>query len=167
MTSNEPARPFTVASDDRDQASEPFVALAPLKKLADAVLDEMGVKGPAELALTLVSVEQITELNRDYLDGTGPTDVLSFPLDDDGNLDDGNVRLLGDVVICPEIAAANAPAHAGNLADELALLCVHGILHVLGYDHAEADEATVMREKEAMLLRKFHRPVTVGTVIPT
>ncbi len=166
MASNGPTRPFTVTSDDRDLASEPLVALAPLKKLADAVLDEMGVKGPAELALTLVSVEQITELNSNYLAGTGPTDVLSFPLDDD-NVDDGQVRLLGDVVICPEIAAANAPTHAGNLDDELALLCVHGILHVLGYDHAEAVEATIMREKESMLLKKFHRPVTVGTVIPT
>ena len=64
--------------------------------------------------------------------------------------------LLGDVVVCPEVAAAQAPEHAGTLDDELALLVVHGVLHVLGHDHAELDEATTMRERERAHLEAHH-----------
>ena len=64
--------------------------------------------------------------------------------------------LLGDVVICPDVARAQAPSHAGTLDDELALLVVHGVLHVLGHDHAEADEAEAMRAKELELLVAHH-----------
>ena len=65
--------------------------------------------------------------------------------------------LLGDVVICPAVAARNAPAHAGTFADEIALLVVHGILHVLGMDHATPDETEVMQARERDLLGRFHR----------
>ena len=64
--------------------------------------------------------------------------------------------LLGDVVICPAVAQRQAPEHAGNLDDELALLLVHGILHVMGRDHAEADEAEAMRARERELLERHH-----------
>jgi probable rRNA maturation factor len=74
--------------------------------------------------------------------------------------------MLGDIVICPSVAAANAPEHAGTLDDELALLVVHGVLHVLGHDHAEPDEAREMRAIEADLLARFHGPVAAGTEIP-
>jgi probable rRNA maturation factor len=74
--------------------------------------------------------------------------------------------MLGDIVICPSVAAANAPEHAGTLDDELALLVVHGVLHVLGHDHAEPDEARAMRALEADLLARFHGAVPVGTEIP-
>ena len=88
----------------------------------------------------------------------GPTDVLSFPLD---SFDDfagampGPV-LLGDVVVCPAVASDAAPTHAGTLDDELALLVVHGILHVLGHDHAEPGETRMMRERERALLEQHH-----------
>ena len=65
--------------------------------------------------------------------------------------------LLGDVVICPAVAAAQAPSHAGTLADELALLVVHGVLHVLGHDHARLDEAATMQARERELLQRFHQ----------
>ena len=65
--------------------------------------------------------------------------------------------LLGDVVVCPAVAARNAPSHAGTYDDELALLIVHGILHVLGHDHAEPEETAVMQERERSLLEQFHR----------
>jgi probable rRNA maturation factor len=105
---------------------------------------------------------------------TGPTDVLAFPLDgqdvselvtgggatrgpDRAPTDPGDLPLLlGDVVICPSVAAAQAPEHAGTVDDELALLLVHGILHVLGHDHAEPDEAEAMRARERTLLEAHH-----------
>jgi probable rRNA maturation factor len=100
---------------------------------------------------------------------------LSFPLEEDvigmgrwpdsgttgpvGNRSDPGdpPLLLGDVVICPAVAARNAPTHAGTYDDELALLVVHGVLHVLGMDHAEPEEEAAMQAKERDLLARFHR----------
>jgi len=142
--------------------------------LAEGVLGAEGVRGAAELSVLFVAVDTITELNETFMDGHGPTDVLAFPIDaDDPDLwrppdpalqgpdrpepDPGDAPLLlGDVVICPEVAAANAPDHAGTLDDELALLIVHGILHVLGRDHATPDEAIAMRSRERELLEALH-----------
>ncbi|MCB1039254.1 MAG: rRNA maturation RNase YbeY, partial [Acidimicrobiales bacterium] len=111
--------------------------------------------------------------NQRFMGHDGPTDVLAFPIDDDdvliGRSPDGSSSgpdrgpsddvplLLGDVVVCPAVAARNAPSHAGTYDDELALLVVHGILHVLGHDHAEPDETAVMQAKERDLLSRFHR----------
>ncbi|HEY6414947.1 MAG TPA: rRNA maturation RNase YbeY, partial [Acidimicrobiales bacterium] len=65
--------------------------------------------------------------------------------------------LLGDVVVCPAVAERQAPEHAGSYDDELALLVVHGVLHVLGHDHAGVDEAAIMQARERELLQRFHR----------
>ena len=117
-----------------------------------------GVRGDAELSLLFVDETSIAELNERFMGSEGPTDVLAFPIDADAVLGGCPTRsrsgpdradpdpdelplLLGDVVICPAVAARNAPDHAGTLDDELALLVVHGVLHVLGRDHADADEA--------------------------
>ena len=83
------------------------------------------------------------------------TDVLSFPLDDD-EPQPGVPVLLGDVVVCPAVAADQASSHAGTLDDELALLVVHGVLHVLGHDHAEPAETATMRARELALLEAHH-----------
>ena len=83
-----------------------------------------------------------------------PTDVLSFPLDEDTT--PGVPVLLGDVVVCPSVAAEQAHSHAGTLDDELALLVVHGILHVVGHDHAESHEASEMRARELEHLQRHH-----------
>lgn len=107
-----------------------------------------------ELTLTFVDVDDIAELNEQYMGKQGPTDVLSFPMDDEPV--DGVPTLLGDVVISPAVAAGQFADHAGTLDDELALLVVHGILHVLGHDHAEPDETAVMRGREVALLERFH-----------
>ena len=132
-------------------------------QLAGAVADAEG--GVGELTLAFVTADDIAELNRDHMDGDGPTDVLAFPLDalDDGPLDAAasGPRLLGDVVICPSVAAAQAPEHAGTLDDELALLVVHGCLHVFGYDHAHDDDTARMRHREVELLREHHWDGTV------
>jgi probable rRNA maturation factor len=90
----------------------------------------------AELSLSFVDEDEIAELHATYMHEDGPTDVLSFPLDED-DVDEDGVRLLGDVVIAPAVAARNNP---DDPAAELRLLVVHGILHLLGHDHEEEDE---------------------------
>jgi probable rRNA maturation factor len=142
--------------------------------LAREVLVAEGVRGEAELSLLFVDEDAIAELNRRFLDAEGPTDVLAFPIDDpiaSGRWPDAGTAgpdrddpepgdlplLLGDVVVCPAVAERQAPQHAGSYADELALLVVHGVLHVLGHDHAEPDETAAMQARERELLERFHR----------
>ncbi len=120
--------------------------------LAQAAAQAEG--GVGELTLTFVDLDEITALNVEHMGNDGPTDVLSFPMDDEPMA--GVPTMLGDVVVCPEVAEAQFGEHAGTLDDELALLIVHGVLHVLGHDHAEAAEASVMREREVALLTAFH-----------
>lgn len=122
--------------------------------LAAAALRDAGSGG--ELTLTFVDTDEIHALNREHMGVDGPTDVLSFPLDADDPAVVAGPVLLGDVVVCPAVAAAQAPTHAGTLDDELALLTVHGVLHVLGHDHAEPDEAEHMRRRELELLTRHH-----------
>lgn len=147
------------------------------RSLAEDVLASEGVAGDVEVSLLFVDAPTIAELNRGFLGGDGATDVLSFPIDGDvvdgGRSPDGGAPgphrelpppddlplLLGDVVICPAVAEANAPAHAGTLDDELALLLVHGILHLLGHDHAERDERERMQERERALLAEHWGPL--------
>lgn len=150
-------------------------------RLAEQVLVDRKVRGNAELSVLFVDEVTMTDLNRRHMGVDGPTDVLAFPIDEDGvepgrwpdngsagpdrpPVDDDLPRLLGDVVICPAYAArqaaehAGGPHHDGSLDDEIALLVVHGILHVLGMDHAEPDETAAMQAAERELLGRFHRP---------
>ena len=124
-------------------------------ELARRALESQAMSG--ELTLTFIDVDDMAALNVEHMGGDGPTDVLSFPLDasDHDGPSVGPV-LLGDVVVCPSIAAEQADEHAGTLDDELALLVVHGVLHVLGHDHAEPDETALMRSLELDLLTQFH-----------
>jgi probable rRNA maturation factor len=142
--------------------------------LAHRVLLAEGVEGDAELSLLFVDELAMSELNERFMEKTGPTDVLAFPIDESGPIgrwpDAGSTGpdrtdpegdeaplLLGDVVLCPAVAARQAPEHATTADDEMALLVVHGVLHVLGYDHAEDDEAARMKIRERELLDQFHR----------
>ena len=93
-----------------------------------------------ELSLSFVVEDEIAGLHERYMGEPGPTDVLTFPLDEDDRTEDG-VRVLGDVVIAPSVAAAN---NSDDPAAELRLLVVHGILHILGYDHERETERTEM-----------------------
>jgi probable rRNA maturation factor len=142
-------------------------------RLAEAVLEDEGVRGDAELSMLFVDEQAISDLNKRFLGKDGPTDVLAFPIDeepveggrspDSGGTGPGFASeptdlptLLGDVVICPSVAARNAPEHAGTYDDEIALLVVHGVLHLLGMDHEEDEEAEAMEQRERELLAKFH-----------
>ena len=124
-----------VLVDDRQDRPVDVDGLA---KLARAVLVGEGVSN-AELSVSFVTEDEIAGLHERYLGEPGPTDVLSFPLDE-GEGEDG-VRILGDVVIAPEVAAANNP---DDPAAELRLLIVHGVLHLLGHDHMEDGEKAEM-----------------------
>lgn len=147
-------------------------------KLANDVLTAQKIGNDTEVNVLYVDEKTIAELNEKFLGKTGPTDVLSFPIDD-GPIDSGRVpdsggtgpgsmsppedeyiEMLGDVVICPLVAHRNAPEHAGNYEDELALLLVHGILHLLGMDHMEDDEAEIMEARERELLKEFYKPLS-------
>jgi len=114
-----------------------------LGSLSRFVLEQMRVHPLAELCVKLVDVDTITELNVKWMDGDGPTDVLAFPMDE---LRPGLVNeepeegILGDIMVCPEIAATQAATAGHSTEAELELLTTHGILHLLGYDHAEPEE---------------------------
>ncbi|MDW3213331.1 MAG: rRNA maturation RNase YbeY [Ilumatobacteraceae bacterium] len=137
-----------------DEQSELDIDATRWAELAAAVLRSERRDG--ELTLTFVDRDEIAALNEEHLGKVGATDVLSFPLDDDPSDVAAGPVLLGDVVICPSVAAEAAANHAGTLDDELALLTVHGVLHVLGHDHAEADERTTMQAAEMEHLRNHH-----------
>lgn len=146
--------PTVVVADERGEADSPEVVVdvERWRRLAIDVLVESDAIG--ELTLSFVDRDDIAELNVEHMGKAGPTDVLSFPMDDEPTA--GVPTLLGDVVISPAVAAGQFAEHAGTLDDELALLVVHGILHVLGHDHAEPEETAMMRARELDLLRRFH-----------
>src|SRR4051794_18073437 len=142
-----------VASDEQAASDGVPVDVERWSRLAADVLTSEGAGG--ELTLTFVDRDEIAALNAEHLGRTGPTDVLSFPLDaDDDEPVPGVPVLLGDVVVCPAVAAEQASNHAGSADDEVALLVVHGVLHVLGHDHAADDETAVMRARELDLLQQ-------------
>jgi probable rRNA maturation factor len=145
--------PTVVCADEQDDVD---IDAARWSALAEAVLRAEGATG--ELTLTFVDRAEIASLNAEHMGVEGPTDVLSFPLDAADAVEEGGAPpvLLGDVVVCPSIAVDAAPDHGVNADDELALLVVHGVLHVLGHDHAEPGEAASMRERERVLLSEHH-----------
>ncbi len=163
-----------------DEQSDRPVDLARWVALAERVLGDRGIGEGAELSVMFVDETSIAGLNERFLGRKGPTDVLSFPIEDEligpGHVPDQEASgpgrgpieleevplLIGDVVICPEVAWRQAPEHAGNYDDELALLLVHGILHLLGMDHEDASEAATMEALEQQLLDAHHRRAATG-----
>jgi len=156
-----------------EQADHP-VAVDRWSALARSVLEAEGISGDTEVSLLFVDEPTIASLNERFLGKAGPTDVLSFPIEDEversgrspdqGGTGPGTIEtdtdrllLLGDVVICPSVAARNAVDHGVGLDDELALLVVHGILHLLGMDHEVIAEAEVMERREQQLLDRYYR----------
>jgi probable rRNA maturation factor len=110
-----------------------------------------GEGATGEISITLVDAHRIAELNAEYLGGDGPTDVLSFPVDGLVTSPPGDGEppvLVGDIVLCPEVAIAQAPPGPDGVASELDLLVTHGVLHLLGYDHDSEAAAAAMRSRE-------------------
>ncbi len=128
------------------------------QQLARFVMDKMRVHPLAELAVTAVDEDTIAELNGKWMEKAGPTDVLAFPMDElrPGKVnEDPEEGVLGDLVLCPAVAERQAAEAGHSTTDELDLLTVHGILHLLGYDHAEPEEHKEMFGLQAQLLQDW------------
>lgn len=158
-----------------DEQADLAVDLERWTTLARAVLKDRRVRGDVEVSLLFVDEAAIASLNEQFLGHQGPTDVLAFPIEDEPALtgrnpdtggsgpgaepEEGPLTLLGDVVICPAVAAQHATEHGVAVEDELALLVVHGLLHLLGMDHEDEAEAERMEALERRLLDRHHRQV--------
>jgi probable rRNA maturation factor len=134
---------------------ERSVDLERLRDLAGHVLADRRVPAAMELNVLCVDRPSMTELNVQHMGRKGPTDVLAFPMDLPGESLEGEPSILGDVVLCPDVAAEQAPEHGATYQAELELLLVHGILHLLGHDHAEPDERRAMVGLTDRLLAGF------------
>ncbi|MBW3086207.1 Endoribonuclease YbeY [Austwickia sp. TVS 96-490-7B] len=129
-----------------------------LVDLARYVLEQMHVNARSELCITCVDPEAMTQLHVQWMDLPGPTDVMSFPMDELRPGREGDITpagTLGDIVVCPEVASAQAQQAGHTTAEELLLLVTHGILHLLGYDHAEPEEEKEMFELQRTLLLTY------------
>ena len=151
-----------------DIANESSVAVdeVGLAAVARFTLDQMRIHPLAELSVLLVDERTMTELHERWMGEPGPTDVLAFPMDElrpphlggnrAGDPEPGDdPGLLGDVVLCPQVAAAQAVNAGHSTQDELELLTVHGILHLLGYDHAEPEDHAAMFGTQDQLLKAW------------
>ncbi len=169
-----PGSPTVFVADEQD--AEP-VDVGRYGRLVEEALANQAVGGDLEVSLLFVDLETISDLHKRFMDLDGPTDVLSFPIDEDlaepGRFPDGGTAgpdrepgdpddvplLLGDIVICPAVARGNAPEHAGTYEDELALLVVHGVLHLLGHDHADDAPRAAMWARERAILDECWGPL--------
>jgi probable rRNA maturation factor len=133
-----------------------------LSRLARYVLDRMRIHPQAELCLKLVDRDTMAGYNEHWMGEQGPTDVLAFPmdeltplLDEDDEPEEGTV---GDILLCPQVAAEQAPANGQTTQQEIDTLTIHGVLHLLGYDHAEPEEGREMFALQARLLAEWQDP---------
>ncbi|MFV9671973.1 MAG: rRNA maturation RNase YbeY [Acidimicrobiia bacterium] len=140
-----------------DEQDEPIVTNE-LLRLAELVLEQEGLESETGVSLILIDEIQMAELNKAHMGKSGPTDVLSFPIEASTpgvppmRSPGGPPIELGDVFIAPTIVRVNAEQHGAAFDDELSLMVVHGLLHLLGWDHEIEDEATRMEARESELL---------------
>lgn len=125
-----------------------------LISLARAVASEEGISSHAELSILLVDRAAMASLKERYLGDPGPTDVLAFPMDE--QVVEDEPLLIGDIVVCPDVAREQATKARRDVSREVDLLIVHGFLHLLGYDHARPQEAKAMRHRERKVLHAFY-----------
>jgi probable rRNA maturation factor len=129
-----------------------------LVRLTNFLFEALFIHPEAELSIILVDTSAMEKLHVEWMDEPGPTDVLSFPMDELRPGTPGRVTpagLLGDIVLCPDVAASQGAAAGHSTNDELLLLTTHGVLHLLGYDHAEPDEEKEMFGLQRQLLAEF------------
>ena len=143
-----------------DEQDDPLPRLD-LVEVARTALEAEGLPPATQLSIALVGRERMAELNNEYLGKEGPTDVLSFPIEDFSDPPvrdpDGPPLLLGDVIICPAVVHGNAAIAAVAFEDEMALMVVHGILHLMGRDHVVDAEAELMEQREREILAMVRR----------
>lgn len=147
-----------LADEQREQ-----VDLVGLRGLAEIIVKAQSFPSSAELTLLFVDESEMSSYNKKFLDREGPTDVLAFPVEDltAGEVPEvengGPPLILGDVIIAPSYVKRQAEEMAVTFEDEMALMVTHGILHLLGYDHQDDDEAEIMESREAELLAMVGR----------
>lgn len=145
-----------------DEQAEPFAA-GDLRKLAEVVMEEEGYPAEAEVTLLFVDESEMSSYNERFLERSGATDVLAFPVEEliPGVVPDlvpgGPPLMLGDVVISPVYVKRQAEDMGVTFDDEMALMVTHGILHLLGYDHVDDNDAERMETRERELLAKVGR----------
>src|SRR6266508_5120207 len=148
-----------IANESGMAVDEPSIVHA-----ARFALDRLGVSRLAELAVTLVELDVMADLHERWMELPGPTDVMAFPMDEldsarRPDAPDSGPALLGDVVLCPAFARDQARQAGHSLLDELHLLTVHGVLHLLGYDHAEPAEEREMFALQKRILVEYQSAV--------
>ena len=139
-----------------------------IRRCCNAVLKLENFEGSAEISITFVDNEEIHKLNKQYRDKDMPTDVLSFPLGDNGVYDVDHTtgaKMLGDVVISMEKAVDQSELYGHSLQREVAYLTAHSVLHLLGYDHETGIERVHMREKEEYVMEQLGLPASSSYVI--
>jgi probable rRNA maturation factor len=142
------------------QINDPYtqsVDASLLEQAAQAVLDHQKIPTQPDLSIVITNNEDIQALNKEFMDIDAPTDVLSFP-SDELDLDTGN-RYLGDVIISYPQAEAQSQAEGHTTAEELQLLVVHGVLHLLGYDHADEEQKKQMWSAQSEILAGLNNPL--------
>ena len=141
--------------------------LGQFTRLARFTIHRMRVHPQAVLCLKLVDETTMSDYNKRFMGKTGPTDVLSFPMDELRPGREGEPEpdgILGDLALCPQFAIAQAPEFSRTPEDEMHLLTIHGILHLLGYDHAEPHEEREMFALQARLLAEWQAVKAGGDV---
>lgn len=134
-----------------------------IRDFAASILTAEGVPGKASLSITFVGADDIADLNERFMGKHGPTDVLSFPIEDASpgappiSLRDGPPLELGDIFISTEVVAAHADEYGVAFSDELYLMVTHGVLHILGWDHQTVADAQAMESREARHLKTIGR----------
>ncbi|MCC9204682.1 rRNA maturation RNase YbeY [Arthrobacter sp. zg-Y769] len=141
-----------------NESSAPDVDEEELARLGRYLLDSLYVHPEADLSIILVDEDAIEKLHIEWMDLPGPTDVLSFPMDELRPGTAGRITpagVLGDIVLCPQVAARQARDAGHGTNEELLLLTTHGVLHLLGYDHAEPEEEKEMFGLQRRLLSAY------------
>lgn len=139
--------------------SDTVVDLKSVRGVAEYVIEQLKLHPMVDLGVIFVNEDPMTDLHIQWMDEPGPTDVLSFPMDElrpgaeDEPMPEG---VLGDVVICPQVAVRQAQAAGHSMMDEIHLLLTHGILHLVGFDHAEPEEEREMFRLQKSLLEGYN-----------
>lgn len=131
------------------------IDLDAVKRLATHVYEQMRIHAEADVYVRFVEAGPMEELHLEWMDLAGPTDVMSFPMDELRPGDDAEPGVLGDIVVCSEIAAEQARASGHSTMDEVLLLVTHGLLHLMGYDHADDEEKAEMFGLQRRLLLTY------------
>ena len=144
-----------------DNRSGAICAEVELLDLASFALKELLVDKRAELEISLVDEAEMTRLHEEWMDEAGPTDVLSFPMDElrpnELSENDEVPVVLGDVVICPDVARKQGDTAGHGMEKELRILLVHGILHLLGFDHLEPEEEAEMFALQGKIVKDWSK----------